>query len=435
VLQLSTARRFLGVLGIQGGIMATSIDGAGSAGVRAAVPALFSTEFLRDPYPIYMQHLAGPALQPFPGRPDAWLLFGYEACTTQFRDARLSSQRPATALVRVSGDALAEFDDLVRHMQRWLLLRDAPRHTEMRRRMNRGFTPAVVERMRPALERIIEELIDNMRRAESIDLIRDFAYPLPVQVICELLGVPRELHDRCVVLSNDVAVWMGDPRRPADKARVAQQAVRELAGYFAVTIRDRGTARRDDLLAVLMDAAEGAGGLDHEDLLAQCVMLLFGGHETTRNLIGNGLYTLCRHPDALRELRNDERLVPAAVEELLRYETPVQFTGRGTKSDLEIHGTQLPAGSSILFMLGASNRDPRQYADPERLDLRRPHNRHLAFGGDAHVCIGSTLARLEGRLAIAAVIRRFPHLRLADETPDWGSNVGFRGLNTLRVHV
>jgi cytochrome P450 len=400
-----------------------------------AVPRLFSPEFQRDPYPTYHRCLAGPSLQPLEGRPGVWLLFGYEACTTIIRDTRLSSIRPAKSLVAVADDALPEFDDLVRHMQRWLLLRDGPRHAELRKLMNRGFTPAVVENLRHKVDAIIDALLDEMRDAGTADLIKDFAYPLPVRVICELLGVPEELHDRCVVLSNDIAVWFGDVRRPADSARVAQRAIRELEGYFAGIIRERRGRRQDDLLSVLMDAGDGADGLSEEDLHAQCVMLLFGGHETTRNLIGNGIYTLLKHPDSMRELRSDEGLWPGAVEELLRYESPVQLFGRSLRADLEIDGTHLQAGSSIAFMIGAAHRDPRQYADPDRLDLRRSRNRHLAFGGDAHVCLGSTLARLEGRLSMSALTRRFPNLRLCDEKPDWGANFSFRGLKTLRVQL
>jgi len=397
-----------------------------------AHPPLFSPEFQRDPYPTYRHHLAGPALQPMQLRP-GWMLFGYEACTRIIRDTRLSSTRPANVLVAAADDAMAEFDELVRHMQRWLLLRDAPRHTELRKLMNRGFTPAVVDNLRHKVDAIIDGLLDGMQSVDTIDLIKDFAYPLPVRVICELLGVPEELHGRCVVLSNDIAVWFGDVRRPPESARVAQKAIRELEGYFAATIRERRGAHKEDLLSLLMDAADGAGGLAEEDLLAQCVMLLFGGHETTRHLIGNGIYTLLRHPQATEELRGNDELWQPAVEELLRYESPVQGFGRTVKAEIEIEGTKLPPGSAILFMIGAAHRDPRQYAHPDELDLRRPHNRHLAFGGDSHVCIGSTLARLEGRLSIRAALRRFPNLRLADDLPDWGSNFAFRGLNTLHV--
>jgi cytochrome P450 len=398
-------------------------------------PPLFSPEFQRDPYPTYRHYLQGAPLQPLEGRPGMWLLFGYELCATVIRDARLSSARPAASLVAVTGDALEEFDDLVRHMQRWLLLRDTPRHTELRRLMNRGFTPAVIERLRHKVHGIIDGLLDDMQNEGTIDLMKDFAYPLPVRVICELLGLPEELHNRCVVLSNDIAVWFGDVRRPAESARVAQQAVHELEGYFAATIRERRSTRKDDLLSLLMDATEGAGGLSEEDLHAQCVMLLFAGHETTRNLIGNGIFTLLKHPDTMRDLRTDDGLWPAALEELLRYECPVQAFGRTVKSDIEIEGMHLPAGSSIGFMIGASHRDPRQFPDPDRLDVRRPHLRHLAFGGDAHVCLGITLARLEGQLSITALTRRFPNLRLMDETPDWGSNFALRGLKTLHVQI
>jgi cytochrome P450 len=409
--------------------MAVSSDDVGT-------PApLFSAEFQRDPYPTYRHCLAGPSLQPLEGRPDLWLLFGYEACATVIRDTRLSAMRPASLLVAVSGDALSEFNDLVQHMQRWLLLRDAPRHTELRKLMNRGFTPVTAERLRHKVDGIVDRLLNDLQGRDTIDLIKDFAYPLPVRVICELLGLPEELHDRCVVLSNDIALWMGDVRRPPERARLAQQAIRELEGYFAETIRKRRGERRDDLLSILLDAADDADVMTEEELYAQCVMLLFGGHETTRNLIGNGIYTLLKHPDFYAELRNDERLLPSAVEELLRYESPVQAFGRVVKADLEIDGTRLPAGSAITFMIGAAHRDSRQYSDPDRLDLRRPHNRHLAFGGDAHVCLGSTLARLEGRLSISALTRRFPKLRLIDERPDWGPNFAFRGLNTLRVRI
>jgi hypothetical protein len=330
---------------------------------------------------------------------------------------------------------MAEFEDLIQHMGRWLLMRDAPRHSVMRKQMNRGFTPVVVERLKPRVVAIIDRLLDSFETSDAIDLIRDFAYPLPVRVICELLGVPEELHARCVTLSNDIALWMGDLRRPPDRARLAQQAMRELDGYFECIIRDRRNVQKEDLLGVLMAPLEGSEPMTHQELQAQCVMLLFGGHETTRNLIGNGMMTLLRNPESFQRLRNDDSLVPSAVEEMLRYESPVQATARLVKNDLTIEGTELPAGSAITFMIGAAHRDAGQFPDPDLFDVARAHNRHLAFGGDAHVCLGSTLARLEGRLSVSSIIERFPNLRLLDEQPDWGPNFAFRGLNTLRVSI
>jgi len=398
-------------------------------------PALFSAEFQRNPYPTYQHHMAGPPLQPLEGRPGVWMLFGYQACAAVIRDSRLSAVRPPSLLVTVEDAALAEFGDLVRHMQRWLLMMDAPRHAEFRKLMNRGFTPGVVEQLRHKVEANIERLINALQDRDSIDLIKDFAYPLPVRVISDLLGVPEELHDRCIVLSNDIALWMGDLRRSPERARLAQAAIRELEGYFAQTMQEGRGARTGDLLSLLMDAADESGVMSEEELYAQCVMLLFAGHETTRNLIGNGMYTLLTHPDAHAELRDNQKLLPSAIEELLRYESPVQAFGRVVKADLEIEGERLLAGSAITFMIGAAHRDPRQFTDPDRLDLHRSHNRHLAFGGDAHLCLGTTLARLEGKLAIGALTRRFPTMRLQDEEPDWGPNFAFRGLNTLRVQI
>jgi cytochrome P450 len=400
-----------------------------------SVAQLFSPDFQRDPYPTYRRHLAGATMQPLVGRPGSWMVFGYEACARIIRDARLSAVRPASTLVTANGDDLVEFNDLVAHMQRWLLLKDAPTHTELRRRMNRGFSPAVIEKLSHKVEVIVEGLLDDMRGRDSVDLIKDFAYPLPVRVICELLGLHPDLHDRCVVLSNDIAVWFGDVSRPAAKARLAQKAIAELEGFFAAAIRERRGRHEDDLLSLLIETADDAGTMSEADLHAQCVMLLFAGHETTRNLIGNGIYTLLKNPEAAEDLRNNDELWNAAVEELLRFETPVQGFGRCVPVDLELEGTQVAAGASILFVIGAAHRDPRQYADPDRLNVRRLHNRHLAFGGDAHVCLGSTLARMEGRLSIRGVTRRYPNLEMIDPKPDWGTNFAFRGLCTLRVRV
>lgn len=399
-----------------------------------SVAPLFSPEFQRDPYPTYRHHMSGPTLQRMELRPGVWMVFGYEACARMLRDPRLSAVRTAAQLVAVNEDALSEFDDLVRHMHRWLLFNDVPRHSALRRPMNRGFSPGVVEALAPRVQVIIERLLERLDGG-TFDLVKDFAYPLPVWVIGELLGLPAELFERCVTLSDDIALWLGDPRRSANLARAAQRAVLELAGYFAETIDRRRGVSKGDLLDLLIDAAGGSEGMSEQELHAQCVMLLFAGHETTRNLIGNGMYTLLKHPAAYEELRSDPSLVPAAIEELLRYESPVQAFGRCTKESIEIDGVTVPAGSGLIFMIGAAHRDPRQYQDPDKLDLRRHHNRHLAFGGDAHVCLGSTLARLEARLSIDALIRRFPALRLAEESPQWGPNFAFRGLCTLRVQA
>jgi cytochrome P450 len=396
-------------------------------------PTLFSPGFLRDPYPTYQQHLAGPALQRLPIRSDVWAVFRYEACMSVLRDSRMSSVRPPQAMVAVPEEERVEFADFIEHAQRWLLFLDAPAHPRLRKLMNRGFAPLTVGRLRPRVAAAVDELLRKAQSGSHFDLIGDFAYPLPVRIISELLGVPASLHDRCIELSTDIANWLGNLRRTPEDARRAGAAVKELTGYFEAVIRERRDTEHEDLLHLLLHIARTEPGITVEDVHAQCVLLLVAGHETTRNLIGNGIYTLLTHPAELREVHAHPELVPAVVEETLRFESPVQAFGRSASCDLEIDGMEIPAGSSITIVIGAAHRDPLQFENPGRFDIHRKHNRHIAFGGDAHVCLGSTLARLEGQLAIEALVERFPHLRPVDEVADWGSNFAFRGLRSLRV--
>jgi cytochrome P450 len=328
-----------------------------------------------------------------------------------------------------------EFQDLFEHLKSWLLMTDPPEHTRLRRLMNPAFTPVASERLRAQVETTVAHLLDGIADSDEPDLLRELAYPLPARVISRLLGVPAEFEERCVILSDHVAAWFGNPIRTVEGTTRAQEAARELVEIFRQTIERRRAGEDDNLMGVLLAATREPGGMSAEVLHYQCVMMLFAGHETTRNLIGNGLLTLLRTPGALDELRADPTLVRAAVEEILRFETPVQGYRRSLLEDLDYQGIRIPAGSGLIFVIGAAHRDPCQFEDPGRFDLRRTHNRHLAFGGDAHACLGATLARLEGQVAIRQVIDRYPRLRLKDPVPEWGSNFGFRGLKSLRVHL
>jgi cytochrome P450 len=255
-----------------------------------------------------------------------------------------------------------------------------------------------------------------------------------VRVISRLLGVPDSLHPECVSLSNEFATWFGNPLRTVASARAAQAAVRRLVALFETIVRERTGKNEGDLLDLMLEIAQQAE-LTPEELYAQCVLLLIAGHETTRNLIGNGIYTLLRHPEALAQVRASESAVRAAVEEILRYESPVQAYGRGTTEDIDYGGVRIPAGSAVIFIVAAAHRDPRHISEPDRFDIHRKHNRHLAFGTDAHVCLGSTLARLEGQIAIGETLRRFPALTLLDTEPDWSPIYALRGLRRLRVRL
>lgn len=342
--------------------------------------------------------------------------------------------RPPQAIVAVPDAERGSFKDFIDHMGRWLLFLDAPAHTRLRRFMNKGFAPLTVEKLRPRVVAAVEGLLTRAEAIPDFDVIRDFAYPLPVRIISELLGLPESLYDRCIALSTDIATWLGQLRRNAEDSSRAQDAVKELIGYFEAAIRERSSGQQD-LLHLLLEMVQSEQGTTLDDLYAQCVLLLVAGHETTRNLIGNGVHTLLTHGQSLGELREDPKLISAAVEEVLRFESPVQAFGRATLTDLEIEGAQVPAGASIYIVIGAAHRDPAQFSNPDRFDIQRKHIRHMAFGGDAHVCLGSTLARLEAQVAISGLLERFPRLRLADAAPDWGANFAFRGLRSLRVAV
>ena len=403
--------------------------------VAESPPPLFSPDFLRNPYPTYAQHREGPRLQPLPDRPGLSLVFGYADCAALFRCKQLSSRRPAAALIGTTGEELIEFEPLVTHMHRWLLMMDAPAHPALRKLLNPAFSPARIELLRSRVDTLVTRLLDSMETTAAPDVIRDLAYPLPVRVISDMLGMPEEPHGRCTELTNDIATWFGHVKRTPERARVAAKAVKELEGYFAELVRQRRKHPSDDLTSLLMAIADGGERLCDEDLYAQCVMMLFAGHETTRHLIGNGMHSLFSHPEALREVQANPALIPNAIEEFLRFESPIQMTARGVAADIEFDGGTIPAGSALVFMVGSAQRDPRQYHDADRLDLHREHIRHFGFGGDAHTCLGATLARLESQAAVRAPLARFPQLCPASDCPDWSPTFGFRGLNSLPVKL
>lgn len=397
------------------------------------VPALFSPAFLRNPYPTYREHRKGPRVQRLEIRPNSYAMFRYADCLEWFRDPRLTAERKPSFWVNAECSDLTVFDDLINHMQRWLLFQGPARHAVLRKAMNAGFSPSVIEELKPRIAQIVDELVRSFPENDSVDLIKDFAYPLPVYVICALLGVPDSLRPRMVALSTDFATWFGNPRRTPESSAIAQSAIRELVAHFADITRSRHEAG-DDLLGLLLRAAaDEAVGMSEAELHAQCVMLLIAGHETTRNLIGNGLYSLLTHPDQWEQLRQAPDLVRGAIEETLRYESPVQNISRTVTQPLDIVGVRIPTGASLMFMLGSAHRDEQQFTDPERFDIRRAHLRHVGFGGDAHVCLGSTLARLESQMAIGELVRRFATIELRNSEPQWSPVFTLRGLKELRV--
>jgi cytochrome P450 len=405
-----------------------------SKDIASVKKAVFSDEVLQDPYPTYARlHEEGPLHYVEVGKWAVWSIFSHAECAAIAKDPRLSAKRAKQMLLPLPISRQSEFSELARMLGLWLIFMDPPAHTRLRKLLNKGFSAAAVEGLRAQAEAIVDQMLKPLERGTEVELMSEFANPMPVRIISELLGVPQALHGTFVNASRAIAVFRGNPNRTVEEARAAQDALIELTEFFRKTVAERRRNKGNDLISLLIDIEEEGEVLTEEELYAQCIALLFAGHETTRNLIGNGMYTLLQNPQQTAELREKPEMIRSAVEELLRYESPVQFTARVLKEDIEVCGQTIRKGWTVQCMLGAANRDPKQFKDPNQLDLKRLNNQHLAFSAGLHFCIGAQLARLEGQVALLNLVQRFPQMKLAGPRPEWASTFGFRGLKSLPV--
>src|SRR6516165_6217446 len=312
-----------------------------------------------------------------------------------------------------------------------MLTSDPPDHTRLRSLVQRAFTPRTVDRLRPHIEQIANDLLDRMTAGREADFVADFAFPLPATVIAELIGVPGQDRSRFRHWSQQLIMGL-DSTQPNRVRGAAAVAVTQLLEYFRELVSARRGHPADDLLTTLMAAEEAHDRLGVDELLGTCQLLLVAGHETTTNLIGAGLLRLITHPEALEQLRSTPSLLPSAVEELLRFESPVQRVPRATMEDIEISNVRIGRGQRVIVGVGAANRDPTVFAEPNRLDLRRQPNPHLAFGQGIHFCLGASLARLEAQIAFGCALRRLTAIQLAGP-PVWSSNRVIRGLRSFPI--
>jgi cytochrome P450 len=315
-----------------------------------------------------------------------------------------------------------------------MLVSDPPDHTRLRALVQKAFTPRMIEQLRPRIIAIVGELLDRIaERGGRFDLIEDLAYPLPVVVIAELLGVPPSERATFHDWSADLAASL-DPLVSSELAERAMNSRDALHAYFRSIIAERRRAPKSDLISALVAVEERGDNLSEPELVVMCTLLLIAGHETTVNLIGNGVLALLRHPDQLERLRSTPELIGPAIEELLRYDSPVQLTGRIVTKPLTIGGQSIAAGDWVLPLLGAANRDPAQFSEPDKLDLGRNPNPHVGFGRGIHFCLGAPLARVEGQIAIGALIKRFPKLAVAGQ-PVRRDQITLRGLKSLPLAI
>jgi hypothetical protein len=315
-----------------------------------------------------------------------------------------------------------------------MLVKDDPDHGRLRGLVNKAFTPRVVSELRPRVQAITDELLDTAEKRGELDAIADLGMPLPIIVIAELLGVPLEERANLKRWSDKLVTFLDGTIREKGLTDAAQACV-EMRAYMDRVFAERRASPRDDLISRLIAAREVEDRLSDDELFGTVVLILAAGHETTTNLIGNGLYTLLRHPEELARLRARPQGIGSAVEELLRFQGPVALTSRNPIRNYELDGHTIAKDDELSLVLAAANRDPAVFADPDRLDLSRGENRHLSFGFGAHFCLGASLARLEGQIALGSIVARFPGMKLATENAQWKPGIVLRGLVSLPIRL
>ncbi|MCY3656611.1 MAG: cytochrome P450 [Chloroflexi bacterium] len=394
----------------------------------------FLPSYQANPYPAYAALRAEDPVH-FSAAIQAWVLTTHEDCERVLRDQETFSSSSDTASGQLATVLQQQRREFPLGEVPTVLNSDPPVHTRLRTLLNRAFTPRAIEGLRPHIEDIAASLLDDAGRAGGrFDAVTGFAQPLPIIVIAELLGVPPEDRDQLKVWSTAIANTT-NVLNTEDALAAAREATVELIAYMDEIVAQRRAAPGADIMTALVQAEEGGERLSHDELLAFSILLLLAGHETTTNLIGNGLLALTEHPEAAATLRAEPDLLPSAVEEFLRYDSSVQGAVRFARETVEIRGRTIDQGSTLLLLLGAANRDPAQFPEPDALDVARSPNRHLSFGRGVHFCLGAPLARLEGDVAFRALLDRFGELRVAEGGAERSGTLVLRGMGKLELEV
>ena len=395
--------------------------------------APFDAAYRRDPYaqwrvlreqaPVYRSRIFG-----------SFVLSRYEDVLHVLRDKNFSTDRSNTPAMRFANRLTRRDPELSAIIVRNLLTIDGPDHQRLRGLVSKAFTPRRVESLRPRLQTVMDELLDRAAKKREIDLVAEISHPFPAIAIAELMGVPAKDQEFFLSCSSRL-VQLLDPLQGTGGAAPMREAAKELFAYFRGLLADRRAEPRDDLLSAMLAADEEGQRLDEQDLLALSSLLLVAGHETTGNLIASAALSLLRHPGERKRLEERPELIESAVDEFLRFESPIMLTDRAVVADCEIGGQPIRAGQMVVCLLGAANRDPERFADPDRLDLSRGENQHLAFSQGAHFCLGSQLAKLECELAIGTLLRRFPDWTGESEPPAWRRSIVIRGPVSLPIRL
>ncbi|HSK88820.1 MAG TPA: cytochrome P450 [Anaerolineales bacterium] len=390
-------------------------------------------EVRADPYPFYAQ-LRDQDPVHWDEEHGFWVLTRYADIASVYQNPRFSRAQG----LRSGFERLPEYEQTIaepvyRCFAKTMFYSDPPYHTRLRGLVNSAFTPAAVERMRPYVQQTVDALLDTVQNTGKMDAIHDFANPLPILVIAQMLGLPAEERGQFKRWSDDLFAILGGVPHAPELMEDAARSLTALTEYITELSEARRKHPRPDLLTALVEATQAGEKLTQDELVANMIILLSAGHETTINLIGNGLLALLQNPDQRQKLRDQPDLVDSAVEEMMRYDNPVQISYRSAAEDVEIGGKCIRKGQLVNSILAAGNRDPERFSEPDRFDIRRDEGRHLGLGLGIHFCLGAPLVRLEAQTAFTAILRRFPELSLATENLEWQEHPIFRGVKSLPV--
>lgn len=380
---------------------------------------------LRDTDPVHWSDAVG-----------GWVLTRYADVVATQRDPRLSSDRITPSFAELPTARRLELQQLQTSLGSWAVFSDPPEHTRLRKLFNKAFTARAIAGREAGIERIVDDLLRPLLRRGTGDLIAEFAYPLPALVICDLIGLPHDDIDDVKVWSGAIESFLGLANKPPHVYEAARRNVDAMTEHFRAAINDHRARPRGDILSGLIAASDGGDQLSEDEIIATCMMLVFAAHTTTTHLIGNGMLALLRHPEAYGALKSNpsQQAIGAAVEEMLRYDGPVQVARRVVREPIELRGQRLRRGELVYPMLNAANRDPEQFTAAEQFDVTREGNRHIAFGFGAHFCPGAPLVRLEAHHAFRAIMRSRSRIRLAGPI-EWLDSFGFRGLTALPLEL
>ncbi len=390
---------------------------------------LLDPEVLANPYPLYHQLRSEDPVHWDPYL-HAWIVTRYADVVTVFQ--RFSANRTYTP-EQLEALGLSALKPLAQVMIRQMLFLDPPDHTRIRGLASKAFTARRVAILRSHIQDITTSLLDAVQDKGEMDIIADLAYPLPAIVTAEMLGVPTSDWQQLTAWSADFAQVLGNFQHNPDYAAKAIRSLEEMVVYFRSAVQEQRKHPRDGLISAYLNAEVDGDRFTEEEVIANTIVTMVGGQETTTNLIGNGLLSLLRHRDQMEKLQADLSLIPSAVEELLRYESPSQHTARLAPDDVELRGKKIRRRQAVIAVMGAANRDPERFPDPDQLDIERQDNRHVAFAWASHFCFGAPLARIEGQVAFESVLRRMPNLALKPGPITWRANLGLRGLTALPV--